>query len=157
MPTSVHIAWHDDDRETLRPLFALAEDSAAALDRYMSLGRVLVARAGDAIVGHLQLVDGDTPETLEVQSLAVDEGHRHHGIGRALMEHATAVARAEGRSTLLVATATANVINLRFYQRLGYRMLRVDRDAFTAAHGYPDGIVIDGIPLRDRVWLTLAL
>ena len=29
-------------------------------------------------------------------------------------------------------------------------------DAFTPAAGYPE-IEIDGIPLRDRVWLTLSL
>jgi hypothetical protein len=36
-------------------------------------------------------------------------------------------------------------------------MLRIQRDAFTTADGYPDGLTIDGIPLRDRVWLTLDL
>jgi hypothetical protein len=30
----------------------------------------------------------------------------------------------------------------------------VDRDAFTPATGYPDPIMIDGIPLMDRVWLS---
>lgn len=36
-------------------------------------------------------------------------------------------------------------------------MLSIERDAFTTADGYPDGLTIDGIPLRDRVWLTLTL
>ncbi|MBL7618776.1 MULTISPECIES: hypothetical protein [unclassified Frankia] len=47
--------------------------------------------------------------------------------------------------------------NLRFYQRRGFRFRAVERDAFTEATGYPAGIVIDGIELRDRVWLDLAL
>jgi hypothetical protein len=34
-------------------------------------------------------------------------------------------------------------------------MLRIERDAFTMAEGYPHGLTIDGIPLRDRVWLSL--
>jgi hypothetical protein len=58
---------------------------------------------------------------------------------------------------MLVATASADTGNLRFYQRLGFRMLSIQRDAFTAADGYPAGLVIDGIPLLDRVWLTLGL
>jgi hypothetical protein len=45
---------------------------------------------------------------------------------------------------------------LRFYQLLGFRLLRVERDAFTPETGYPE-IVVDGIPLRDRVWLSLTL
>jgi hypothetical protein len=56
-----------------------------------------------------------------------------------------------------VATATASVDNLRFYQRLGFRMLEIERDAFTEADGYATGIVVNGIPLRDRVSLTLDL
>ena len=36
-------------------------------------------------------------------------------------------------------------------------MRAVERDAFTAANGYPQGIVVDGIPLRDRVWLDMEL
>ena len=130
---------------------------AEQLDRYLNLGRVLVAVEDGAIVGYLQLVACEKPDELELRSLAVVETRQRHGIGRALVERAVAESRAGGAGTLLVATATADVGNLRFYQRLGFRMLRVERDAFTASEGYPDGLVIDGIPLRDRVWLTQSL
>jgi hypothetical protein len=36
-------------------------------------------------------------------------------------------------------------------------MRSVERDAFTAATGYEPGIEIDGIELRDRVWLDMAI
>jgi hypothetical protein len=36
-------------------------------------------------------------------------------------------------------------------------MRAVDREAFVPATGYPEEIVIDGIVLRDRVWLDLDL
>jgi hypothetical protein len=36
-------------------------------------------------------------------------------------------------------------------------MRSIERDAFTAETGYPAGIVIDGIALRDRVWLDYPL
>jgi hypothetical protein len=42
------------------------------------------------------------------------------------------------------------------YQLLGFRMLRVERDAFTPATGYAE-IEVDGIALRDRIWLSLTL
>jgi hypothetical protein len=47
--------------------------------------------------------------------------------------------------------------DLRFYQRQGFRMLRIERDAFVPSTGYPDEILIDGIALRDRVWLSQDL
>jgi hypothetical protein len=58
---------------------------------------------------------------------------------------------------VLVATASADVGNLRFYQRLGFRMRSVERDAFTEATGYDAHAHADGIALRDRVWLDLDL
>ena len=45
---------------------------------------------------------------------------RRHGVGRLLLDAAVSRERARGRSTLLVATAAADVDNLRFYQRAGW-------------------------------------
>jgi RimJ/RimL family protein N-acetyltransferase len=56
-----------------------------------------------------------------------------------------------------VATAAADIGNLRFYQRLGFRMRSLERDAFTPATGYEPGLRIDGIELRDRVWFERRL
>jgi GNAT superfamily N-acetyltransferase len=153
MPT---VEWFEGPREGLADLFAEADDSPAAVSAYRDLGRVLVAREGSDVVGHLQLVDGDGADEAEVKSVAVREERQGEGIGRMLVERAAAVCREERRSTLLVATAAADTRVLRFYQLLGFRLLRVERDAFTPETGYPD-VDVDGIPLRDRVWLSLAL
>ncbi len=76
----VRIETYSGPRDNLRPLFELAEDSAAELDSYIGAGRVLVATSDGEIIG-----------------------------------------------------------NLRFYQRQGFRMRSVERDAFTPATGYPPG------------------
>ena len=153
--SEVRIDWHDGRRAGLRRLFELAEDSRERIDASIEQGRLLVAMDGDAVVGYLQLMRTDTPHRAELKSMAVVEQRQRQGIGRALVTRAIGECRAEGVYTLLVGTAAADVGNLRFYQRLGFRMLEVERNAFRADDGYPDGIVIDGIPLHDRVWLTL--
>jgi len=89
--------------------------------------------------------------------MAVRETRQGHGIGRRLIQAAVDLAAAEAVTTILVATAAADIGNLRFYQRVGFRMRSVERDAFTPATGYPPDLVSDGIPLRDRVWLELDL
>ena len=150
---TVRVEEHTGPRSALRALFELAEDSERALDEYIDAGRVLVAVEGGRIVGHLQLADTDGPAALEIKNMAVAASRQGRGIGRALVEAAVALARREGRSTLVVATAAADTGNLRFYQRLGFRLRAVERDAFTEATGYPPGLEIDGIELRDRVWL----
>ena len=144
----MHIELHTGAREALRPLFELAEDSQRELDAYIGAGEVLVAVEGEERVGHLQLV-GD-----EIKNMAVVETHRGRGVGRALVTAAMQLARGE---VLRVATGAADTGNLRFYQRLGFRMLSIERDAFTPANGYPPGLEVDGIELRDRVWLDLRL
>ncbi|MFL6071124.1 MAG: GNAT family N-acetyltransferase [Actinomycetes bacterium] len=154
---TVEVTWSEAPRADLRWLFELAEDSTEQLNAYIDLGRVLVAREGSAAVGHLQLISGEDPLVLEIKSMAVAEERQGQGIGRTLVDAAVAIARSEGAATVLVSTATADVGILRFYQRVGFRFLSVDRDAFTSATGYPDQIIIDGIELRDRVWLSMAL
>jgi GNAT superfamily N-acetyltransferase len=153
MTGDVSVREHAGPRASLRWLFELAEDSADQLDAYIDAGRVLVAVAGEEVVGHLQLTETGKARELEVKNMAVAPRRQGRGVGRALIGAALALARAQGASTLVVATAAADIGNLRFYQRLGFRMRSVERDAFTEATGYPPGIELDGIELRDRVWL----
>jgi GNAT superfamily N-acetyltransferase len=154
----VRIVEYEGPHRDLIDLFRLAEDSETALDGYIDLGTVWVARAENgAVVGHLQCVVRDGRQVAEIVNTAVAEPWRGRGIGRRLVDHAVAEARASGLSRVEVATATADVGNLRFYQRCGFRMSRVVPDVFVPAAGYPEQILIDGIPLRDQVWFTLDL
>jgi lactoylglutathione lyase len=153
---AVHVRAHTGPRSGLRGLFEEAEDSARELDAYIDAGEVLVAVAGGRVVGHLQLVDSPADGATEIKNMAVQAGYRARGIGRMLVEAAVDLARARGDSTVTVATASADVGNLRFYQRVGFRMRTIERDAFTPALGYPQGLTVDGIPLRDRVWLSIC-
>lgn len=149
----VRVETYDGPREELRGLFELAEDSAAELDSYLHAGRALTATVGLDVVGHLQLVETDRPGQTEIKNMAVRQDWQGGGIGARLVRAALDLLAAEGGTAMLVATAAADVGNLRFYQRQGFRMRSVERDAFTPAAGYPPGTRIDGIELRDRVWL----
>lgn len=154
---TVEVSRHAGTRSDLRRLFEEAEDSAQELDAYIDDGEVLVAIAGDRVVGHLQLIDSPADRASEIKNMAVEATYRGRGIGRMLVEAAIDLARARDHSTVTVATASADIGNLRFYQRLGFRMRTIERDAFTPIVGYAAGLMIDGIPLQDRVWLDLQL
>jgi len=151
------IGPYEGRREALRPLFRQADDSEQEIDAYLYEGDVLAAVDGDAIVGYVQLIAAEEAGVIELKSLAVIGSRRGEGIGRALVEAAIDRCRERGAARLVVATATASAGNLRFYQLLGFRMLRIERDAFGPETGYAPGIVLDGIPLRDRVWLDQDL
>jgi GNAT superfamily N-acetyltransferase len=154
----VEIDWLAGPHAQLRPLFELAEDSSVQLDGYLDQGRVLVARSkGGEPIGHLQLVPTARPGEIELKNMAVVPAHRGSGVGRALVEHALARCTGGGWTRMVVATGAADTGNLRFYQRCGFRMETIERDAFTPATGYPEPIVVDGVLLRDRVWLSREL
>ena len=156
-PERVRVERHTGPRGELRALFEEAEDSVQQLDTYLDAGEVLVAIANDQVAGLLQLVESTTADASEIKNMAVEAQHRGRGIGRMLIRAAIDLTRAQGRSTLTVVAAAADVSNLRFYQLAGFRMRSIERDAFSAATGYPAETIIDGIRLRDRVWLDLDL
>jgi ribosomal protein S18 acetylase RimI-like enzyme len=116
-----------------------------------------VARSGPRVVGHLQVTGTGQPGQAEVKNMAVREEVQGQGIGRRLMQAALALLAAEGVTRVRVATAAADTGNLRFYQRQGFRMFSIERDAFTESSGYPPGSQASGIALRDRVWLDIPL
>jgi ribosomal protein S18 acetylase RimI-like enzyme len=153
----VLVELHTGDRAALRPLFELAEDSSSALDSYLESGRVLIVREGARVIGHLQLTETGAPGELEIKNMAVLASEQQRGVGRSLIDAALRLAREEGCRHVRVATAAADVGNLRFYQRCGFRLRSIERDAFTPATGYPPGTMIDGIELRDRIWLDIVL
>jgi GNAT superfamily N-acetyltransferase len=151
------IDWYDGDRRALRALFAEAEDSPRQLESYIDSGRVLVAYVESDVVGHLQLVETATPGEIEMKSMAVDPGLRGTGIGTRLVTHAIDVSRVSGHTHMVVGTAAADIDNLRFYQRRGFRLDRVEHDAFGPDTGYAGALTVDGIALRDRVWFRQSL
>jgi GNAT superfamily N-acetyltransferase len=76
------------DRHALRPLFELAEDSEVELNSYLHIGRVFVARIGEDVVGHLQLVDTGVPGEAELKSMAVRAEQQGRGVGARLIQAA---------------------------------------------------------------------
>ena len=141
-------------RSELLPLFEQADDSSKAINSYIGLGEVLIARRAQRTIGHIQLIAKGVD--WEIKSVAVLETQRGQGVGVALVHAALDRAFSAGASRVLVATAAADLNNLRFYQRLGFRMDRIERNAFSLDRGYPS-LEVDGIPVRDQVWLSIHI
>jgi ribosomal protein S18 acetylase RimI-like enzyme len=154
---AVRIESHTGPRAELRALFEEAEDSAQQLDAYIGAGDVLVAVAAEQVIGHLQLIDVPGSRVSEIKNMAVAPDQRGRGTGRMLIQAAIDRMRERSRSDLVVATAAADIGNIHFYQRLGFRLRSVERDAFSPEAGYAEAAAIDGIRLRDRVWLDLDI
>jgi GNAT superfamily N-acetyltransferase len=151
------IDLYADDRAALLPLFRLADDSEQQIAAYRDEGAIYVAREGDDLIGNVQIVATGQLDTLEINTIAVAENRQGQGIGGRLVKAAIDHCRQTGANRLTVATATAGIANLRFYQLAGFRFHTIVRDAFGPDKGYPPDIIIDGIPLRDQIVLDMAI
>jgi ribosomal protein S18 acetylase RimI-like enzyme len=94
-------------------------------------------------------------EVVSLDSLA--EGR---GIGSALLKSVEEVAREKKSNRIWLITTNDNLHALRFYQRRGYVLVAVHRNAIERSRQFKPQIPIigkDGIPLRDEIELEKKL
>ena len=94
----------------------------------------------------------------EVVTLNSTSGGR--GVGTRLMGMVKEAAIETGCGRVWLVTTNDNLGALRFYQRLGYRLVKVGRDALEASRALKPSIPTvgnDGIQMRDEVELELRL
>ncbi|MFN8473220.1 MAG: GNAT family N-acetyltransferase [Anaerolineae bacterium] len=105
------------------------EHIAAQLADASHVERVYVAEVDGSVVGlaSLRLLPQalDTVPYAELSELYVDEAYRHAGVGRALVRHIEAEARAAGAPQMVLLTSWRNTNAHAFYHALGYRLYTV--------------------------------
>ncbi len=127
-------------------MLPLARERAVAFWRQVALGvdagqrALLVARDEQGICGTVQLIleqPENQPHRADLAKLLVHRRARRRGIGAQLMRAAEHVARAAGKSLLVLDTADAGAALL--YSNLGWRLCGVVPDyALLPAGGYCD-------------------
>jgi catechol 2,3-dioxygenase-like lactoylglutathione lyase family enzyme len=70
-PLPLRVEEYSGEREELRSLFELAEDSPMQVASYLDEGRVLVAVMDEEVVGHLQLTETGREDEAEIKDMAV--------------------------------------------------------------------------------------
>jgi ribosomal protein S18 acetylase RimI-like enzyme len=153
---------HDDERSWLRTAFAERWGDEIVVGRGRvwtphELPAVVAVDDADERVGFATyVVEGSVAELVSIDALQPGAG-----VGRQLVEAVAAAARTAGADRLLVMTTNDNLVALRFYQRLGFRLAElrpgaVDRARATLKPSIPE-TGNEGIPLRDEIDLVLAL
>lgn len=121
-------------------LFALDDDLGSPLAAVL----VVPVPAGEGATAELHLV-------------AVREDAQGRGVGRQLVAQVLDELRTDGVRRVEVGTSNAGIGQLAFYQKCGFRLLRIERDHFDAARGYDGTQTENGIAHRDLVWLDQEL
>ena len=114
-----------------------------------------VAEDGEDWLGYVtyELCDG------QLEIAVIESLRRRAGVGSALLAACVSWAARAGASRVWLVTTNDNTAALRFYQRRGFTLVTIHRDAVTRARAQlkpeipPTGL--DGIPIRDELELEL--
>ena len=116
-----------------------------------------VAREGGRIVGAVTWREKSREEW---EILSLDSILERRGVGTALLNRAVGAARAARCAWVTLIATNDNTGAMRFYQRRGFDMARLYRDALDADRRLKPSIPLrgeGGIPLRHEVEFRLAL
>jgi ribosomal protein S18 acetylase RimI-like enzyme len=146
------------ERERFLPLLLLADESEQEVRRDMHTGELYAFLGRDDVaVGMVLTIPGQQQGTVELRAVAVDTTQQNRGIGRRMLAAVLDELRRRGVRRAVVGTANAGIGQLAYYQKAGFRLLRIERDFFSPARGYPAVMEDNGIRLRDMVWMDLEL
>ncbi|MGG3914390.1 GNAT family N-acetyltransferase [Rossellomorea vietnamensis] len=117
-----------------------------------SLDGFAVLNKDNGITGLITYVFKDA----ECEIISLDSLEEKKGIGTSLMEAVEKVAAQNGCRRITLITTNDNLLALKFYQKRGFRISTIHRDAVEKARRIKPEIPMignDGIPIRDEIEL----
>ncbi|OZB97945.1 N-acetyltransferase [Paenibacillus sp. XY044] len=135
-------------------LLLLADPSKEMVDDYVARGRGYGAYTNGEVAGEYVLIDTH-PKTVEIVNIAVREDLQGRGIGKMLVESAIEEARRLGAHAVEIGTANSSFLQLKLYQRCGFRIVGVDAGFFI--RHYEEVLYEEGIQVQDMIRLRLDL
>src|SRR3954451_24053439 len=139
------------------PLLLLADESTTQVQAYYQTGDLFALDSDSgqplAIVLTIPSADG----SIELKAVAVEEGLHRRGVGTRVVRAVLGCLRGTGARRVIVGTGNSAIGPLAFYQKLGFRLWKIERDFFNPERGYPERMEEDGILCRDMVWMDLEL
>ena len=153
----LHVVPPGSERDAYLPLFQLADDSADQVMSYYQTGTLYALDTSEGRPVGIVLVTEQPDGSVELKAVAIEESRHRLGIGTRMLLAVLDELRARGVERVVVGTASSGIGQLAFYQKAGFRLARIERDVFTTERGYPDGMLENGIPVRDMVWMDRNL
>lgn len=144
------------EREQHLDLLLLADESEAQVRSYMHQGDLFVWEL-DGVTEGIVLAIPEEDGTVELKAVAVAPEWQGQGTGSAMLRAVLGALRERDVRRVTVGTGNSGIGQLAFYQKAGFRLSHIERDFFSPARGYPPELEENGIPLRDMVWMDLAI
>lgn len=132
-------------------LMLLADPSREMIEEYLVKGTCFVVENDNEDVIGCYVLKSNSPIEVEIMNIAVAERYQGKGVGKQMLEHANNYAKQSGYQQIVIATANSSMYQLYLYQKIGFEMLRIERDFFV--NHYSDKIEENGIPTKHKVVL----
>jgi ribosomal protein S18 acetylase RimI-like enzyme len=155
--TTVRTVPAGPQRDAYLPLFDLADDSAAQVLGYYQTGTLFALDGPDGKPVGIVLAIDEPDGSVELKAVAVDVSRHGQGVGTGLLRAVLEDLRARGVRRVVVGTSSSGIGQLAYYQKAGFRLSWIERDFFGPDRGYPEGLLENGIPVRDMVWMDQEL
>ncbi|MBR8689766.1 GNAT family N-acetyltransferase [Bacillus australimaris] len=139
------------DESVPMDLLLLADPSKEKVLAYVEAGACYAAFHEQDVIGVYVLLSL-SQQTVEIMNVAVKESYQGKGIGKQLIRHAIAEAKAAGFQTIEIGTGNSSIQQLALYQKCGFRLSSIDRDFFLKHYDEP--IFENGIQCMDMVRLS---
>ncbi len=126
----------------------MGDEDETKVQTYLQTGDLYLAKKFGQTVGVALIVPTEEKTTFELKNLAVLPKFQRQKIATRLVEYAILAQSAQVKR-LIVGTGDADLNNMRFYLRNGFRFLRIEPDFFLS---YQQLIYSEGICLKDMVY-----
>lgn len=133
-------------------LLLLADPERDSIDQYIHDSLVFGAFLGETLVGCYAL-DASDQDKAEIKNIAVESKHQNLGFGKSLLYHAIRTAKSHQKKQLVIATADTSTWQLHLYQKMGFKILKTEKEYFPKHYQNP--IFENGIQCRDRIVLGM--
>jgi ribosomal protein S18 acetylase RimI-like enzyme len=154
---NVRIVPPGSERDAYLPLLLLADDSETEVRGYYQKGDLYALDDESGVPLGMILAIPEPDGSVELKAVAVDASMHGKGVGKRMLLAVLADLKARGVKHVIVGTGNSGIGQLAYYQKAGFRLQRIERDFFSPARGYPEGLEEKGIPLRDMVWMDQDL
>ena len=144
-----------DSREEIPwKLLELADPSTNNIEKYLVSGTCYVARINCDIIGVIVLDELNT-SVIEVKNISIKDSFQRKGYGKFLLRYAEKVSKQLGYYKLKIGTGNSSIGQLALYQKLGFEILRIDKNFFI--QNYKQPIFENGIQCKHMIILEKEL
>jgi ribosomal protein S18 acetylase RimI-like enzyme len=131
-------------------LFLIGDEDESKVREYINQGCLFLAEQSNTAVAVAIVVPTSDGNVGELKNIAVDAKAQGQGIGSKMIAYVFEQAR-DRYNTILVGTGDADVQNILFYLKNGFRFSGIKKDFFDE---YKEQIISNGVVLKDMVLLT---